>query len=50
MKKTVIALLLVVAMLCAMPAFAEKAEGWNNVNVEGYQYPDYSGKTLSLMW
>ncbi|MBQ6347271.1 MAG: extracellular solute-binding protein [Clostridia bacterium] len=50
MKKTVIALLLVVAMLCAMPAFAEKAEGWNNVNAEGYQYPDYSGKTLSLMW
>ncbi len=50
MRKTIIALLLVAAMLCAMPAFAEKAEGWNNVNAEGYQYPDYSGKTLSLMW
>ena len=50
MKKTIIALLLVAAMLCAMPAFAEKAEGWNNVNAEGYQFPDYSGKTLSLMW
>lgn len=50
MRKTIIALLLVAAMLCAVPAFAEKAEGWNNVNADGYQYPDYSGKTLSFMW
>ena len=52
MKKTLIALLLAVALLCTMvlPAFAEKAEGWNNVNAEGYAYPDYSGKTLSIMW
>ncbi len=52
MRKHLIALLLVAAMLCAMamPALAEKAEGWNNVNAEGYEYPDYSGKTLSFMW
>ncbi|MBQ8953366.1 MAG: extracellular solute-binding protein [Clostridia bacterium] len=53
MKKTITALLLVAALLCAMavPAFAEdKAEGWNNVNAEGYVYPDYSGQTLSIMW
>lgn len=52
MKKTVVALLLVVAMLCTMglSAMAEKAEGWNNVNAEGYEFPDYSGKTLSIMW
>ena len=52
MRKNLLALLLAVAMLCAMavPAMAEKAEGWNNVNAEGYEYPDYSGKTLSIMW
>ena len=52
MRKNLVALLLAVAMLCAMavPAMAEKAEGWNNVNAEGYEYPDYSGKTLSFMW
>ena len=50
MKRTIVALMLVLAMLCAMPAMAEKAEGWNNVNAEGYQFPDYSGKTLSIMW
>ena len=52
MKKTVVALLLVVALLCTMglSAMAEKAEGWNNVNAEGYEFPDYSGKTLSIMW
>ncbi len=52
MKKTVVALLLVAAMLCAvcLSAVAEKAEGWNNVNAEGYEFPDYSGKTLSIMW
>ncbi|MDO4865527.1 MAG: extracellular solute-binding protein [Clostridia bacterium] len=52
MRKHLIALLLVAAMLCAMamPALAEKAEGWNNVNAEGYEYPDYTGKTLSFMW
>ena len=52
MKKTVVALLLVAAMLCTvcLSAVAEKAEGWNNVNAEGYEFPDYSGKTLSIMW
>jgi len=52
MRKNLLALLLAVAMLCAVavPAMAEKAEGWNNVNAEGYEYPDYSGKTLSIMW
>ena len=52
MKKTLIVLLLAAALLCtmALPAFAEKAEGWNNVNADGYEYPDYSGKTLSIMW
>ena len=52
MRKNLVALLLAVAMLCAMavPAMAEKAEGWNNVNAEGYEYPDYSGQTLSFMW
>ena len=52
MKKT-LALLLAVALLCVMaiPAFADgKEEGWNNVNAEGYTYPDYSGQTLSIMW
>ena len=52
MRKNLVALLLAVAMLCAMavPAMAEKAEDWNNVNAEGYEYPDYSGQTLSFMW
>ena len=54
MKKTLISLLLVVAMLATMlcvPAFAEeKAAGWNDVNAEGYVYPDYSGETLRFMW
>ena len=52
MRKSIVAMLLAIAMLCAMalPAVAEKAEGWNNVNAEGYTYPDYSGQTLSIMW
>ena len=52
MKKSRFVLLLTLALLCTMvlPAFAEKAEGWNNVNADGYVYPDYSGKTLSFMW
>ena len=52
MKKSRFVLLLALALLCTMvlPAFAEKAEGWNNVNADGYVYPDYSGKTLSFMW
>ena len=42
MRKSIVAMLLAIAMLCAMalPAVAEKAEGWNNVNAEGYTYPD----------
>lgn len=54
MKKSLVALLLVVAMLATMmaiPAFAEdKPAGWNNVNAEGYQWPDYSGQKLRFMW
>ena len=54
MKKTLVSLLLVLTMLatlCAVPAMAEeKPAGWNNVNAEGYVYPDYSGETLSVMW
>ena len=52
MKKA-LTILLAAALLCAMlvPALAdEKAEGWNNVNAEGYVYPDYSGQTMSIMW
>lgn len=52
--KKFLAMALVVAMLASIaciPAFAEeKAEGWNNVNAEGYVYPDYTGKTLRFMW
>lgn len=54
MKKTVVSLFLVLAMLATLftvPAMAEEAkpEGWNNVNAEGYEYPDYTGETMSLM-
>ena len=52
MKKSVVILLLA-ALLCSLfvPAMAEeKAAGWNNVNAEGYAFPDYSGQTLSIMW
>ena len=52
MKRIVIALILA-ALLTGCMAFtatAENAEGWNNVNAEGYVFPDYSGETLSLMW
>ncbi len=55
MKKTLVSLFLVLAMLATLftvPAMAEEAkpEGWNNVNAEGYEYPDYTGETMSLMW
>ncbi len=54
MKKSFVALVLVVAMIATMfcvPAFAEeKAKGWNNVNAEGYTYPDYSGQSIRFMW
>ncbi len=54
MKKSVIAMSLALTMtasLACAPAMAEeKALGWNNVNAEGYQYPDYSGQELRLMW
>ncbi len=52
MKKSIV-ILLTLAMLCTLfvPALAEeKAVGWNNVNAEGYVYPDYSGQTMSIMW
>ena len=54
MKKTLVSLFLVLTMLAtlfAVPAMAEsKPEGWNNVNAEGYAFPDYSGETMSIMW
>lgn len=54
MKKTLVSLFLVVALLATMltiPAMAEeKAEGWNNVNAEGYVYPDYTGEKIRFMW
>ena len=53
MKKFMTYLLLAAMLLCSVtiPALAEeKAEGWNNVNAEGYVFPDYSGQTLSFMW
>lgn len=52
MKKSIV-ILLIAALLCTLfvPAMAEeKAAGWNNVNAEGYVFPDYSGQTLSIMW
>lgn len=53
MKKA-LSLILALAMLAALlavPAMAdEKPAGWNNVNAEGYVYPDYSGETLTFMW
>lgn len=52
--KKILSLLLAVAMLATMAcsfAFAEdKPAGWNDVNAEGYQYPDLSGQTLRVMW
>lgn len=52
--KKVLSVCLVLAMLatlfCVSAVAEEKAAGWNNVNAEGYQYPDYSGKTLRFMW
>lgn len=54
MKKTLVSLFLVVALLATMltiPAMAEeKTEGWNNVNAEGYVYPDYTGEKIRFMW
>lgn len=29
---------------------AEEIESWNNVNDPEYEWPDYSGETLSFMW
>ena len=45
-----VTLALALLLACFAPALAEKAEGWNNVNAEGYQFPDYSGKKMSFMW
>ena len=51
MKRIIIALLLAALVAMAIPSLAEeKAAGWNNVNAEGYVYPDYTGKTMSFMW
>ena len=40
---------LMLALILALSMTAAVAEG-NNVNAEGYQYPDYSGKKMSIMW
>ena len=54
MKKSLVALVLALSLLLtvlAVPAMAEeKAAGWNNVNAEGYVYPDYTGKKIRMMW
>lgn len=49
--KKLLSALLVLAMLATMLCTAFAAdEGWNNVNAEGYQFPDYSGQKLRFMW
>ena len=52
--KKFLALVLALSFLLtvlAVPAMAEeKAAGWNNVNAEGYVYPDYTGEKLRFMW
>lgn len=56
MKKKVFAMLLAGAMACTamMPVMAEETEApaaaANDVNAEDYEWPDYSGETLSMMW
>lgn len=54
MKKSLVALVLALSLLMTMlavPAMAEeKAAGWNNVNAEGYVYPDYTGEKIRFMW
>ena len=46
MKKLVA---LILALMLAMTMVAA-ASADNNVNAEGYQFPDYSGKKMSIMW
>ncbi len=54
MKKSLVALVLALSLLMtvlAVPAMAEeKPLGWNNVNAEGYVYPDYTGEKIRFMW
>lgn len=54
MKKSLVALVLALSLLMTMlavPAMAEeKPAGWNNVNAEGYVYPDYTGEKIRFMW
>ena len=54
MKKSLVALVLALCVLftmLAVPAVAEeKPAGWNNVNAEGYVYPDYTGEKIRFMW
>ena len=54
MKKSLVALVLALCLLMtvlAVPAVAEeKPAGWNNVNAEGYVYPDYTGEKIRFMW
>ena len=49
--KKILTVLLAALLVCAMaaPAFAND-DGWNNVNIEGFIFPDYSGETMSIMW
>ena len=46
----VLTALMLLLSLAPMALAEEKAEGWNNVNAEGYVFPDYSGQTMRLMW
>ena len=59
MKKKLFALVMAGAMLSTamMPVWAEETEAEttaaatsNNVNDPNYEWPDYSGETLSFMW
>lgn len=52
MKKRVLAILMaaVMATAVAAPVFAEEAAAVTDVNDPNYQWPDYSGETLSFMW
>ena len=45
--KKLLALILAAMMALSMVAVASAD---NNVNAEGYQFPDYSGKKMSIMW
>ena len=52
MKKRFLAIMMaaVMATAVAAPVFAEEAAAVTDVNDPAYQWPDYSGQTLSFMW